>query len=98
MTSIDITEIYEEMKSEGFSPVMMSESMQGVEPMTKYSSEVFALIRKTIPKLIAEEIVGVQPMNADLKSIIDLGKSEEELLAEGYEPICPITRLMWVKK
>src|SRR5271167_1472951 len=33
-----------------------------------------------------------------VKAMFDMARPEAELIAEGYEPVCPHTRLMWVKK
>jgi hypothetical protein len=49
---------------------------------------------------IAREIISVQPMDragAAFMEILQAAKSEEELIAEGYEPVDPQTRLMWIK-
>lgn len=59
----------------------------------------------TIPKMftaedIAREIISVQPMDKAGEALFALmraAKSEAELIAEGYEPVDPQTRLMWVK-
>lgn len=57
------------------------------------------LLRKTVPAKLAEELVSVQPMgNHLLRDIMEHGMSESELLAAGYEPVDPQTRLMWIKK
>ncbi len=61
--------------------------------------DLIKLVRETTPAKIAEEICNVQPM--DPKIWIDLynsAKSEKDLIAEGYEPIDKLTKLMWVKK
>jgi len=65
----------------------------------KKDDEVLNAVSKTIPSRIAEELVGVQPMPHDvIKNLMDASSTEEELLAAGYEPVCPTTRLMWRKK
>lgn len=46
---------------------------------------------------IAREIISVQPMDGALDGLLKAAKSEEELIAEGYRPVDPQTRLMWIK-
>lgn len=56
--------------------------------------------RKVTPTMVATELVSVQPMsNAFFESWdTNAWKTEEELIAQGFEPVCPYSRLMWVKK
>lgn len=63
-----------------------------------FDPKVLELIRKTMPRLIAEEIIGVQPMDPNLfKDVLDNAMSEEDLIKQGYEPVSS-HRLMWVKR
>lgn len=56
------------------------------------------MVRKFLPVSIAQEITSVQPMPSDLFSkVYEQSKSEEQLIAEGYTPIDPATKLMWTK-
>lgn len=55
------------------------------------------------PDKLARELISVQPMDTPeikeaLTSLFTLGKSEKQLIAEGYKPVDEQTRLMWVKK
>lgn len=51
------------------------------------------------PEQIAEEICSVQPMPNDIfADLLKASKPEEELIAKGYESVCPSTRLLWIKK
>ena len=53
------------------------------------------------PDEMAKKLISVQPMDEAGKAWMELyknAKSEEELKAEGYEPVCKETRLMWIKK
>jgi len=60
------------------------------------------MLGKLTAKSIAEEICSVQPMGPEVYSAIGAiyegSKSREELIKEGYEPVCPTTGLMWIKK
>ena len=48
---------------------------------------------------IAQQLVSVQSMPADtFKNLYDAAKSEEDLRAEGYEPVSKDTGVVWVKK
>ena len=63
------------------------------------SREIIKALR--YPQDIAKALVSVQPMDAAGEAWMQLykaAKSEKELIAEGYEPVCPHIRLMWIKK
>ncbi len=47
---------------------------------------------------MAKQLAEVQPMNVDVSALFKAGKTEAQLIAEGYTPVCPFTRLMWIKK
>lgn len=50
------------------------------------------------PQNIAEQLINVQPMPDDcLKGFRELSKSEQELRAEGYQPVSGLG-LMWTKE
>lgn len=60
---------------------------------------IIAAARESSPVMIANEIANVQPMPADVFNVFrDASMNEADLIAQGYEPIDPTTRLMWVKK
>lgn len=62
-------------------------------------SKLLELIQRANPKLIAEEICSVQPMNGEaIKILYETSVDEKQLEKEGYKPVCETTRLMWVKK
>lgn len=57
------------------------------------------MIRQTVPAQLAQELVGVQPI--DQKVVKDLfanAMATEDLVAQGYEPVDPQSKLLWVKK
>jgi hypothetical protein len=61
--------------------------------------EQFKKLRETIPDMIARELASVQPMPSNTFSeLYSISKSEKELIEEGYQPVSPDTKLMWVKK
>ena len=63
-----------------------------------FKQKLIDMIRKTAPSKIAEELVNVQPMPSDLgKRIMEHAKTEEELIADGYEPVSH-HRVLWIKK
>jgi hypothetical protein len=63
------------------------------------SQTVVDLLRKTVPAKLAEELVSVQPMDSHImQRLLDESMSEQELVDAGYTPVCPVTRLMWIKK
>jgi hypothetical protein len=69
----------------------------------KVMSETVALIRKIYPDALARELADVDPEGTLatgklVKALFDAARPEGELVAEGYEPVCPTTRLMWIKK
>ena len=48
---------------------------------------IIPLIRKVVPNLIAQEIVGVQPMSIDTNSIFDIySKDQKDQMTIGYSP------------
>lgn len=54
--------------------------------------------RNFLSQKIAEELNSVQPMPSDaIKNLYEASKNEEELKAEGYEPVSEIG-LVWVNK
>ena len=60
---------------------------------------VIKSLREIVMNQLAADLVSVQPMgNHLLRDIMEHGMSESELLAAGYEPVDPQTRLMWIKK
>lgn len=70
----------------------------------EFSADKIEEIRRTMVDKIAKEILSVQPMWSNPKvveafnAIYENAMTEEELIAAGYEPISPDTRLMWRKK
>ena len=61
-------------------------------------NQLIPLMRDMVPKLLAEDILSVQPMAHDLfKRLYDEGMDEAELIAQGYEPVSDL-KLMWRKK
>jgi hypothetical protein len=61
--------------------------------------EQIAELRRMTPEQMAKEICSVQPIDPKFfNDFMKASKSESELIAEGYEPVCPATRLMWIKK
>lgn len=73
----------------------------GTQPAVKFDPTLIAMIRRTVPTLIAEELVNVQPMASDtiekLREVTDT-RSPDEMRADGWEPVDPLTQLLWVKK
>lgn len=57
-----------------------------------------AKLRKEAAESIAQEIASVQPMPDALTELFKGSKSETELIEQGYEPVDPVTRLLWRKK
>lgn len=75
--------------------------------VTKFDPELAERVRKTSVEAMAKLLTSVQPMDGAMDGFFknvgnpDTGvprKSEAELYAAGYRPVCPITRLMWVKE
>lgn len=62
-----------------------------------FDPELAERIRKTGTEQLAKMLIEVQPMTGSLDGVFENAKSEAELIAEGYRPACPQTRLMWVK-
>lgn len=63
------------------------------------TQEMLDAIRKQTPLSIAESIVSVQPIDSNFfQKLLESSKDEEQLRADGYIPIDPLTKLMWVKK
>ena len=55
-------------------------------------------LRKSIPDEVAKQLVSVQPMDyLLLKNLLEAGSTEEELVADGYEPISEF-KLMYIKR
>ena len=64
-----------------------------------FSNEYIEKVRKDFMEKIVEDIISVQPMPVDaFINLYKLAKPREELIAEGYEPVCPHIGLMWIKK
>lgn len=60
--------------------------------------ELIKAIRNMVPQQIAEELVNVQPIDPKVfKDLYENACSEEQLIAEGYEPIDPQSKMLWVK-
>jgi hypothetical protein len=61
--------------------------------------ESLASVRKTFIEQLAKDLHNIQPMQSTVISdMYKKAKSEKELIEEGYEPICPLTRIMWRNK
>jgi hypothetical protein len=64
----------------------------------KFDPALIKMLRNSVPKAIAESLVNDQPMDPTLfKQAMDAGMTEEQLVAEGYEPVSH-TKLLWRKK
>lgn len=77
----------------------MSDEKQVLSPETM--KVLMPQIRNIMPQRLAEQLCSVQPIQLPSDAIQQLmsgGKTEQELIAEGYEPVCEQTRLMWIKK
>lgn len=68
------------------------------DKISKGLQEALEVARRTNPQKIAEEITSVQPMNGCLDAVFKGMRSEEDLIKEGYVPLDPTTKIMWVKK
>ena len=56
------------------------------------------LIGKALVEEMAKDILSVQPMPDDLmKRVFDAAMSEQDLIANGYEPVSD-HKLLWIKK
>jgi len=67
--------------------------------MTNFNKKMLDEIRKILPNKIAEELVGVQPMDSNIiKTMYENSVDESELIKNGFEPIDNNTKLIWVKK
>lgn len=70
----------------------------------KYDPALVAAMReygKMVVADIVEELVNVQPMDPTImKRLFEAAdkRSEEEMRADGYEPVDSLTKLLWVKK
>jgi hypothetical protein len=61
-------------------------------------SKCIDMARQILPKMIAEELISVQPMDSvNMKAIWENAMFEEELIKEGYEPVSQ-HKLIWIKK
>lgn len=70
-----------------------------VDNMTKEEIEIAKEEHKKWFDKQMADFVNIQPMNSALfKDLYDAAIPEEQLIKEGYEPVCPSTRLMWIKK
>lgn len=69
---------------------------------TDTKKQLIDMIRRTTPEAIAKEIAEVQPINSNtMELLLELAstQTEEELRAEGYEPVDPNGfSLLWSKK
>lgn len=62
-----------------------------------YDPKTIEIIRKTLPNMIAKEIMDVQPISDDaIKSIYENLLSREELDKQNYKPVSEIG-LLWIK-
>ena len=67
--------------------------------MTEFNKKILDKVRKTLPNKIAEELVGVQPIDSNtIKTLYENSVDESELIKNGFEPIDNNTKLIWVKK
>lgn len=64
-------------------------------PLKNMSPEILKKIRQTLPDQIANDLSSVQPV--DFIKSTDV-RSEQELVNDGYEPVDPVTKLIWIKK
>jgi hypothetical protein len=77
----------------------MEPSKSDTSMMSQISPEMMAMIRKVHMDALVTDLLSVQPMNGDaLQKIFESGSDENDLIAAGYEPVCPHTRLMWIKR
>ena len=68
---------------------------------TEFDPVLMPKIRRLADKTLEDmmkQLAEVQPMNVDVSALFKAGKPEAQLIAEGYTPVCPFTRLMWIKK
>lgn len=64
----------------------------------KFDPALIKMLRNSVPKAIAESLVDVHPMDPTLfKQAMDAGMTEEQLIAEGYEPVSHM-KLLWGRK
>lgn len=62
------------------------------------NSDIIKMLRESVPKKIAAEIIDVQPMPADcFAKMYEAAWSEDRLREEGFEPVSSLG-LLWVKK
>lgn len=60
--------------------------------------DLFDKVRKSIPELIGNEIIAVQPMSSNtFVGLFENAKSKKELINGGYKPVSNLG-LMWIKK
>lgn len=80
----------------------MSEKPTEISDEQLSRAELIKLIRKTVPAQIMKEFTEVQPLTQESvdawKAMYENSMSEEQLIANGYVPLCPHTRLTWIKK
>lgn len=61
-------------------------------------AQMIQRMRDILPARIASEMVSVQPMSGDLvKTLVENGKSEKQLIEDGYQPVSNMG-LVWIKK
>ena len=66
------------------------------------TQEHLNMIRKNTPEMIAHDIVTTQAMGPEVgeafMALYNNSKTEKQLRAEGYKPVCETTKLMWIKE
>lgn len=60
-------------------------------------AQLLAEARKWFTDTIVKDLLSVQPMDVDIKALMEAGKSTEWLKENGYEPVSG-HGLLWVKK
>lgn len=73
---------------------MIDELNKHLQPIT------IELIRNVMPEIIAKEICDTTPCDPNIMAdLFAMAKSEENLIAEGYRPVCPHSPLplLWIK-
>lgn len=63
-----------------------------------FQPETIAMIRRTVPQLLAKDIIDVDPMSGNLfADLLAKAVDEDTLREEGFEPVSEIG-LMWIKE
>ena len=76
----------------------MKEELRGYSAL---DPKIIAFMRSHLPRLIAEELVGVQPIDpGPFQKMIEFAdkRTPEEMRADGFEPIDGVNGLLWIKK